>query len=246
MAKKTLAQIMKDVESLSDEEKQKVLETEYMTDDDIQPLVTNKEKILKELKDAKERISKLKLDENDKALLTKIKESGIMDTDELDKIVNSGTTDLEKAQSTIKRLEAINNKLTKDSETYKNSFQSERQQRLDVAKKNIISGELAKLNVNPTSMDILQDHFSNKLAATVGEDGKISVVSKEDEITPAGDIFKSWSETEQSKQFIKAPINSGGGASGANGDSSSKLTLEQISKLPTREERTKAMADAGL
>lgn len=243
--KKTLAEIIKDMESMSDEEKQSLLEKPLMDDSEIQPLKINKDKILKELKEAKNKLKTQKIDENDKELLTLIKESGIMDKDELGNIVNSGTTELEKAQLTIKRLEAVNNKTLKDLETVNNNFQTERQQRLTVAKNNAIVGELSKLNVNPDSMDILKDHFSNKLNTIVGDDGSISVVSKDDDVTTASEVFKSWSETEQSKQFIKAPLNKGGGSNSGNSDGKTKMSLQEIGQLATREERLQAMADNG-
>lgn len=243
--KKTLAELIKDMETMSDEDKQALLEKPLMDDDEIKPLAINKEKILKELKEAKIKLKNQKIDENDQELLTLIKNSGIMDKDELGTIVNSGTTELEKAQLKIKQTEGLYNKTLKDLESYKENFQSERQQRIAVAKNNAIIGELTKLNVNPDSMDILKSHFANKLNAQVGDDGNISIVSKEDDVTTANEVFKSWSETEQSKQFIKAPINTGGGSSSGSSGGQAKMTLAEIGKLSSRTERLTAMKENG-
>ena len=149
MAKQTLAQIIKAMEEMTDEEKQAILEQEYMTDTDIEPLVSNKDKLLKELKEAKNKLKSQKIDEKDKELFTLIKEYGIMEKDELSNIVTSGTSDLEKAQLDVKRLTAMNEKLLKESELIKGNFETERQQRLDVAKRNAINSELSKLNIIP-------------------------------------------------------------------------------------------------
>jgi len=246
MAKQTLAQIIKSLDEMTDDEKQSILEQEYMTNTDIEPLVSNKDKLLKELKDAKNKLKMEKIDENDRELLTLIKESGILDGEQLATIVNSGTTDLEKAQLDNKRLTAMNDKLKIDSELVKNNFEAERAQRLAVAKKNAINSELSKLNIIPDSMDILTSYFDNKLTAQLTDDGSVNVVSKEDEITGINDIFSTWSETEQSKNFIQAPNNTGAGASGAgNNGTGGTMTLEQISQLPNQSERLSAMAENG-
>jgi len=245
--KQTLAQIIKDMETMSDEEKQTVLETELMTNSDIEPLVSNKDKLLKELKDAKNKLKANKIDDNDKELLQLLNNYGIMQKEELDTLVSSGTNDLEKSQLDNKRLTAQLEKAMKDSELIKTNFESERGQRLAVAKKNAINSELSKLNIIPDSMDILTSYFDNKLTAQLSDDGSVSVVSSDDEVTGINDVFSTWSETEQSKNFIKAPTNNGGGANGTNaGAGGAKLTLEQIAEIPNQTERLKAMSDAGL
>ena len=247
MPKQTLAQIIKAMEEMGEEDKQSILEQEFMTNADIEPLVSNKDKLLKELKDAKTKLKANKMDENDTELLQLLKNYGIMQKEELDTIVSSGTSDLEKSQLDNKRLTAQLEKAMKDSELIKTSFESERTQRLATAKKNAINSELSKLNIIPDSMDILTSYFDNKLSANLSDDGSVNVVSNDDDITSINDVFSTWSETEQSKNFIKAPTNNGGGASGANGNGGGdKLTLEQIAQIPNQTERLKAMNDNGL
>ena len=246
MVKQTLAEIIKSMESLSDEDKQAVLEQEYMTNKDIEPLVTNKDKLLKELKDAQKWKKENKIPETDRELLQLLNNYGIMGKDELDAIVTSGTNDLEKAQLDNKRLTAQLTQLSKESETIKGNFDAERKQRLAVAKQNAINSELSKLNIIPDSMDILTSHFDNKLTAQLSDDGSINVVSSDDEITSISDVFSTWSETSQSKNFIQAPVNTGGGAS-ATGDNSAsgKMTLDQIAKIPDQGERLRLMNENG-
>jgi len=244
--KKTLAEIIKHAETLPEEEKQAYFEQPLMDDAEIAPLVQNKEKVLKELKETQLRLKNEKMSENDREKLTLLANSSIMETDELEKVLTSGTTDLEKASLKIRQLESQTKKFQSEAELYKTNFQSEQLKRLDVAKKQAIQGELSKLNVNPNSMDILESYFANKLNTHVGEDGTVSVVSAEDEFTPANEVLRTWSETEQSKQFIQAPINQGGGSNSGNDNVTGKLTLEQIALIPDQSTRLKAMADNGL
>ena len=243
--KKTIAELIKESEGLPEEERQAFLERPVMDDAEIAPLVQNKEKILSELKQTQNRLKNEKMSESDREKLTLLENSSIMGADELEKVLTSGTSDLDKATLKIKQLESQSKKFQSEAEIYRNNFQVEQQKRLDVAKKQAIQGELARLNVNPNSMDILESYFANQLNTHVGEDGTVSVVSASDEFTPATEVLRTWSETEQSKQFIQAPINQGAGSNSGNDSPSVKMSLEQISQIPDRNARLKAMQDNG-
>ena len=88
--------------------------------------------------------------------------------------------------------------------------------------------------------------YFDRLVKVEDEDGKINlVVDSDDGPSPFNSFVDEWSKTDKAKQFIKAPNNSGGGASGPGGVNSSNMTLEQIAAMPNREDRLKAMSELG-
>ena len=98
---------------------------------------------------------------------------------------------------------------------------------------NSILKALDELEFKQKSKDVLLSYFSSR-ASVRNDDGNYNVVITGDDNlqSPAYDHIKSWSETEQAKMYLQAPINGGGGAKGGHGTGDySKLSLTEKMKL---------------
>ena len=211
-------------------------EAGYRSADDIAGLEHKKDELL----------GKVAKSQKDKAALNELyTKHGIVDADDLDlklamlEGAEAKGTEMEKLQ---RRLEIIE----KAAETDKKLAETERALRVSSEKKAQILSELKKAHVNDESFDYLMPYF-NGLVKAEDEDGKINLfVDTGDGPSPLNTFIETWSKTDNAKQFIKAPGNSGAGSTGAGGSGTAAETdLAKIEKLPPAE-RMKAYKELGI
>ena len=77
-----------------------------------------------------------------------------------------------------------------------------------------------------------------------GENGQREAVVKDSGLK-LNEHFDNWLESEEAQDLMPAKPTSGGGASGNHAGGKGKLTLDQIEKLGSREERLAAMKELG-
>lgn len=147
-------------------------------------------------------------------------------------------TELEKAMRRIEIIEKTANEANERASL-------EKSRRATSEKKAQIITALKEAHVNDVSLEVLESFFSGITEVEEDESGKISVIVQSDDgQSPLKSYIKDWSKTEQAKSFIRAPGNSGGGASGSSTGSEQSDNLEEIAKLP-EEQRIKRLTELG-
>jgi hypothetical protein len=194
-----------------------------------------------------ELLGKVSKSQKDKAALTELFDKyGIVDTEDLGgKLATlagseSKLSDFDKLQREIEIIK-------KSAKEAQDKADREKALRASSEKKAQIVQALKGAHVNDDSIDVLLSYFSEKAKVEEDGTGKINlIVDSDDGSSPFSSFVEEWSKTEQAKQFIKAPGNSGAGSGGpGRGGSYSGMTLEQIAEMPDRNERLKAMAELG-
>jgi len=210
-------------------------EAGYRSAEDIAGLERKKDELL----------GKVSKSQKDKAALTEVFDKyGIVDIEDLGgKLTTlagseSKLSDFDKLQRKIEVIE----KTAKDAEDRATRAQA---LRANSEKKAQIVQALKGAHVNDDSIDVLLPFFTGKVKVEEDDTGKINLVVDSDSgSSPFSSYVEEWIKSDQAKSFIKAPGNSGAGASSpGSGGKSGNMTIDEINNLPSRTERLKAMAE---
>ena len=217
----------------SDEGKDFLAESGFKSAEDIAGLSRKNEELL----------GKVAKSQKAKAQLTEVYDKfGIIDAEDL----KAKLATLEKSEETAsdhdklqRRLEIVE-KAAKDADE---RAKVEKALRADSEKRAQITSGMKGVHVNDASFDVLMPYFSQRAKVTESDNGTINlVVESDDGSSPFNSYIEEWSKTDNAKQFIRAPGNSGAGASGpGSGSNSGNMTMEEIARIPNRQERLKAM-----
>jgi len=219
-------------EALNEEQIQKLIDAKVKERLELETagLVENKTKILNEKKRLQEsheglqnELSSIKSMYNE--LLEEKKRNNLKDSGSSEEFVELQMK-FDNATNDLKSLQAKLEEANAEKDTIIGKHQKTL---LDSA---ILKG-LDSVKVKSESKDVLLSYFTSR-ASVRNDDGEYNVVmTGDDGIQKApNDFIKSWSETEQAKMYIQAPINGGGGAKGGHGTGDySKLSLTEKMKL---------------
>jgi len=199
----------------------------FKSEEEVKGLIDKKDELLGQLRKVKDERESLKkrLDE--------------IDIDEYIELKNSKAKNSDKDNDLSRKLEKLNAELEAErkarAETeaeYNNTLISQ-----------ALTAEIAD-KFDPAHRAILTEAFLRK-AKIENENGKKTVVIDDGKYgLPVNEFFKSFAESEQGKPYLIKPVNSGAGSLQLSGKA--KFTLDEIEKMPTREERLKAMKENGL
>ena len=199
----------------------------YKSEEEVKGLIDKKDELLGQLRKVKDERESLKkrLDE--------------IDIDEYIELKNSKAKNSDKDNDLSRKLEKLNAELEAErkarAETeaeYNNTLISQ-----------ALTAEIAD-KFDPAHRAILTEAFLRK-AKIENENGKKTVVIDDGKYgLPVNEFFKSFAESEQGKPYLIKPVNTGAGSLQLSGKA--KFTLDEIEKMPTREERLKAMKENGL
>ena len=199
----------------------------YKSEEEIKGLLDKKDELLRQLRKVKDERESLKkrLDE--------------IDIDEYIDLKNSKAKNSDKDNDLSRKLEKLNAELeaerkarTETEAEYNNTLISQ-----------ALTAEIAD-KFDPAHRAILTEAFLRK-AKIENENGKKTVVIDDGKYgLPVNEFFKSFAESEQGKPYLIKPVNHGAGSQQLSGKA--KFTLDEIEKMPNREERLKAMKENGL
>jgi len=208
-------------------------ESGYKSADDISGLENKKNELLGKLKKANEFKSSVD---------SLFKQHNIVDSDDLaGKLATlaDAQTNESDHEKTVRRLEI----LEKTYAEAEKRAESEKTLRVESEKKAQILSALKNAHVDDGSIDIVTPYFT-RMVKNEEVGGKINlIVDTDDGPSPIDAFVEAWSKTDKAKPFIKAPSNTGGGATTPGGSSPAQLTQEQIAAIPDRKVRLEKMAE---
>ena len=232
--------------SLSDEEKEEFEAVEFKSADDIAGLEKKRDDLLGQNKKLRDRLKAGgEIPKEKQALLDILEKHSIIDTEDLEAVLSQKSEDGKLLQENSRLQKALESSKSKIEELNSANEKLNTQRTSDK-----VSAAISKALDNYSfasgyAKDLIQKEFVSKAQADMADDGTLSIFDSADGITPISDSIESWSKTDEAKTFLKAAVNKGGGAGGSSDGGSGKMTLEEISKLPTLAERQKAYADNG-
>lgn len=199
----------------------------YKSEEEIKGLLDKKDELLGQLRKVKDERESLKkrLDE--------------IDIDEYIDLKNSKAKNSDKDNDLSRKLE----KLTAELEAERKARTETEAEYNNTLISQALTAEIAD-KFDPAHRAILTEAFLRK-AKIENENGKKTVVIDDGKYgLPVNEFFKSFAESEQGKPYLIKPVNSGAGSQQLSGKA--KFTLDEIEKMPNREERLKAMKENGL
>lgn len=199
----------------------------YKSEEEIKGLLDKKDELLGQLRKVKDERESLKkrLDE--------------IDIDEYIDLKNSKAKNSDKDNDLSRKLE----KLTAELEAERKARTETEAEYNNTLISQALTAEIAD-KFDPAHRAILTEAFLRK-AKIENENGKKAVVIDDGKYgLPVNEFFKSFAESEQGKPYLIKPVNSGAGSQQLSGKA--KFTLDEIEKMPNREERLKAMKENGL
>lgn len=198
----------------------------YKSEEEVKGLIDKKDELLGQLRKVKDERESLKkrLDE--------------IDIDEYIDLKNKAKTP-DKDNDLARKLEKLNADL-----------EAERKARADIEAEynnslisQALTAEIAD-KFDPAHRAILTEAFLGK-AKIETDNGKKTVVIDDGKYgLPVNEFFKSFAESEQGKPYLIKPVNAGSGALPMGGKA--KMSLDEIEKMPNREDRLRAMKENGL
>ena len=199
----------------------------YKSEEEIKGLLDKKDELLRQLRKVKDERESLKkrLDE--------------IDIDEYIDLKNSKAKNSDKDNDLSRKLE----KLTAELEAERKARTETEAEYNNTLISQALTAEIAD-KFDPAHRAILTEAFLRK-AKIENENGKKTVVIDDGKYgLPVNEFFKSFAESEQGKPYLIKPVNHGAGSQQLSGKA--KFTLDEIEKMPNREERLKAMKENGL
>lgn len=199
----------------------------YKSEEEIKGLLDKKDELLRQLRKVKDERENLKkrLDE--------------IDIDEYIDLKNSKAKNSDKDNDLSRKLE----KLTAELEAERKARTETEAEYNNTLISQALTAEIAD-KFDPAHRAILTEAFLRK-AKIENENGKKTVVIDDGKYgLPVNEFFKSFAESEQGKPYLIKPVNHGAGSQQLSGKA--KFTLDEIEKMPNREERLKAMKENGL
>lgn len=171
-----------------------------------------------------------KLRKNNERLTKQLKDAragqGAGDTSELEEKIET----LEQENTQLKKqTEKLQKAYDKDTKQLTEKLESERSSNHTMLVDNGLAAQLDKANIAPAykraaqrllrdQVQVVEENGERKAVATVDADGKRQTVSLDE-------FVQQWAQSDEGKAFVKAPANSGGGAEGNNGTSSTGKTV---------------------
>lgn len=214
----------------------------YKAPDEITGLANKNRELLGE-------IVKLKNSKKDDPLLTTLQKYAINDIEDLENVLSTTTTTKGKADEVermAKRLEReldTERKAKAETEKALNSIKSRFH---SAEKQRAILHSLAEHGIDESAHDILSVYFDRYAKVEEDENGNISILADDGaQSLPLRDYIKQWSTTDKAKNYIKAPVNAGGGTSTGSAQGN-KMTMEQIAQLTDPVQIAKALKENGL
>lgn len=180
-----------------------------------------------------------KLRKNNERLTKQLRDAragqGAGDTSELEEKIDA----LEQEKAKVeKEAEKLRKSYDKDTKQLTEQLESERSSNHTMLVDNGLSAQLDKANIAPQykraaqrllrdQVQVVDENGERKAIATVDKDGKQESLSLDE-------FVQQWAQSDEGKAFVKAPANSGGGASGNNGSISGNdktMTRSQFDEL---------------
>lgn len=150
--------------------------------------------------------------------------------------------ELADSKKALKTLERDYNKAKGELDSTRQSLQSETQFSERMLKDGGLRDALTKANVSPHLLDGALALLSGQV--TIKQDGESRVAVVGDK--SLSDFVKEWSQGDQGKPYIAAPVNGGGNASGGGSAATGAKTMSRAdfaAKQPS--EQAKFMAEGG-
>jgi hypothetical protein len=144
-------------------------------------------------------------------LLAQVRElkAGKVDTQALEKLeetLEATKTELKTAQKELK-------KITTERDEFKTNFETSEKTSRDMLIESQLTEALTKANVNPAFIPAVKALHSGKIEVKAAADGTKQVVVGD---KPLGEFITAWSQGDDGKHYVAAPVNGGTGATGGN------------------------------
>ena len=210
----------------------KQLTADYIKPENIEGLVKNRDLIKKEKQQLKADydaiVNKMKIQEEkfvnfDPEEYIKLKEE--KENSLLNSQSEENNSDTEKQINDLKVLLSTKErsftqqkeKILKDSEGIVGQLTAITNKYNDALIKNALASNFDEVGVAEEHRSILKAAFHGRAVIEVDEDGNHNILMRSEEgRLPIKDFFNSWAESKESKYYIKAPLNKGGGGNGSS------------------------------